>query len=692
MKDMCKEDLLGFRNGRQNIVWALEGIAIWSNLFQKASRLLLKLGEAEVNSYSNNASGVFADLFSPAWSRLAPTEAPLSERFPIIKESIKSESKDVRKLALNACKSGLQMRHFSKIIGPEYQGIRQTPKLWHPLKRDEIFSYFENIWRLILDNLSNLDMDEREIAVDILLDSARDMVSINSMSDLVINTLKDFSEENISRKLRVLKTIIITLRYESENFSQQVNEKLEELKNKIEEGDYHSRLVRFLSMDLIEEKFDSEGNVNPKYEENIQNLAKEGIQNRSLLLYELPWIIREAPSNALYFGYVLGLLDKERLLQENILFILKDSKKTKDLFFIGGYLRALFESNIEEWEKALDFIASENDIQTTIFELTELSGSSNKALDRLLNIANKWPEVTFDFSWLAFGAWIIKIDEERFQNLLDFLLERKKMVSVSVALSMIDRYYLSKDSIKVIPKELTLKVVLNDQLFDTGMRSLMNPMDEFHWERITSKLIQYYPDTCIEIGRKMLSNLGNDGSIVSYGGNIAINTLDTIAQKHPNELWEVIVEILEKNQKSAFWIISWLRGEYGFGLKKQGALLGFPIEIVTRWIDEDEEQRAPLIARAIPVVDVRESPEFCLFHTFLSKYGDLDIVRVILSTNFSSGGWVGPTTSYLRGKIAKTGELKRGESNSIVIKWLDEYIEMLEKDFEREKIREEREP
>ena len=59
-----REELLELRDGRRYVVWALEKIAVWRELFANASRLLLALGEAENEVGANNASGVFAKLFS----------------------------------------------------------------------------------------------------------------------------------------------------------------------------------------------------------------------------------------------------------------------------------------------------------------------------------------------------------------------------------------------------------------------------------------------------------------------------------------------------------------------------------------------------------------------------------------------------------------------------------------------------
>ena len=67
-----KETRLQFTEGRRYVIWALEKIAVWRDLFADAARLLLALGEAENEGCSNNASGVFAGLFSSGYGPVAP--------------------------------------------------------------------------------------------------------------------------------------------------------------------------------------------------------------------------------------------------------------------------------------------------------------------------------------------------------------------------------------------------------------------------------------------------------------------------------------------------------------------------------------------------------------------------------------------------------------------------------------------
>ena len=86
-------ELATYRNQRMNLVRALESIAIWGPLFQRAAQLMLRLASTEQDhTYSNNSEGTFAELFSNGWGKVAPTEASPPERFPVLEKAVRSKN------------------------------------------------------------------------------------------------------------------------------------------------------------------------------------------------------------------------------------------------------------------------------------------------------------------------------------------------------------------------------------------------------------------------------------------------------------------------------------------------------------------------------------------------------------------------------------------------------------------------
>ena len=191
-----RETLLQFTVGRRNVIWALEKIAMQRKLFAGAGKLLLALGEAENEGYSNNASGVFAELFSPGPGKVAPTKASPAERFPVLKEALEAGSKERRTLALRACDTALQSGHFSRIVGAEYQGLRPEDELWVPKTYGELWDAYRCVWKLLEEQLEHLPEDEHKAVVEVLLERARGIGRISELADMVVDTVTTIGKKH----------------------------------------------------------------------------------------------------------------------------------------------------------------------------------------------------------------------------------------------------------------------------------------------------------------------------------------------------------------------------------------------------------------------------------------------------------------------------------------------------------------
>src|SRR5207245_1487159 len=143
-----RERLFEFTTGRREVVWALERIVVWRELFERGARVLLRLAEAENETWGNNATGIFRGLFSPGPGAVAPTEASPEERFPILREAFESGNKLQKLLALKAIDAALESQHFTRMAGAEHQGLRREPHLWQPRTWGEIFDSYRRVWQL----------------------------------------------------------------------------------------------------------------------------------------------------------------------------------------------------------------------------------------------------------------------------------------------------------------------------------------------------------------------------------------------------------------------------------------------------------------------------------------------------------------------------------------------------------------
>jgi hypothetical protein len=686
-----KEKLLRFTTGRREVVWALEKIAMWRSLFMDAARLLLVLGEAENERWSNNASGVFIDLFSPGHGPVAPTEASPEERFPILKEALESDSQDRRILALRACEAALNTRNFTRIGGSERQGLRSEPQLWVPKTWEELFDAYRRVWYLLRDKVDELPGREQEQAVHILLSYARGLGGIQNLADMVVDTIEELIDKPYIDKRKILEAILRILRYEQNSLPEETLKRWSSLKNRLIGDDYSSLMQRYVGMDLLEDKFDDQRRHVDQIPPWIEKLVVRTLQDRELLYPELTWLVTDEAKNGFRFGYELGKHDQNFSFLPLLVDAQRNAGDNASAFFLGGYFRALFQRDPRSWETQLDRLMKDKKLVQWIPELTWRSGMSSRAARRLLKLARAGLIEARHFRMMAFGSVIQELSQGIFKQWIEFLLDTSTPEAISIALDLFHFYYAFQKPPSSLPEALTLRLLTHDVVFQKREDSNQAQIDDNDWSEIAKALVEAYPKKGLVLAEKVLEHLGASGTIFDGFHSSSLEVLNAIARRYPQKIWSLAARYLGPPIDSrAFHINNWLRGDDLFEEGAEGMLAIIPLESIWEWVNDDTETRAWYLASFVPKTLHREQGKVCLAREVLIRYGDRDDVRRNLMANFSTEGWSGPESLHHQNKKQKLLEFQKGEENANVKRWLDEYIEALEHSIERAKMREER--
>jgi hypothetical protein len=685
-----KEELLQFTTGRREVVWALEKIAMWRDLFSDAARLLLALGEAENETWSNNASGVFAELFSSGYGKVAPTEASPQERLPILKETLESSSKERRLLALRACDQALESQHFVRTIGEEQQGLRKEPQLWLPKTYGELFDAYRQVWKLLCEQLDRLSGDEQQQAIDILLRRARGLGRIQNLADIIIDTVNELAKKSSVDKKKVLAEVVEILHYEGKELPLQTRQRWEQLKDELAGSDFSSLMMRYVGMDLWADKFDEKGNRVDQTQPRIEELARQAVENNDLLQPELEWLVTTEAQNGYLFGYELGKRDKDFSLLPILLEAQRNAGVNASVYFLGGYFRALFEKNQVRWEKQLEALTEDEKLTVWIPELTWRSGMSDRAALRVLDLAKKGIIGIGHFRMFGLGSVIRNLSEDIFKKWIEFLLGGSETYAVSIALDLYHFYYVYKDSKHTLPENLTLKLLTHQLLLQKSETGKRDQMDDYHWAEIGKAFVRFYPKKSLELADKMLEHFGEDGTILEDFHSQTQAVLNEITRRYPQEVWKWVIKYLGPPIDSrAFDIKEWLRGGEWFETK-EGILPIIPLEKIWEWVDEDVEGRARYLASFVPKTLFRTEGKICLAREVLVRYGHREDVRGNLMANFSREGWTGLASLHFQAKKQKLFDFKGREDNENVKRWIDEYVASLDQQIEWARIGEER--
>ena len=688
-----RETLLQFTS-RRKVVWALEKIAVWRNLFPDAARLLLKLGEAENETWSNNASGVFAELFSPAYDVLAPTEAFPIERLPILQEAFESGSKPRRLLALEACKVGLQpMDRWRRSVGAEYQGLREDPEFWQPQKWGELWAVYKQVWQLLFEQLDHLrEIDEQEVGVGILLENVSHLVKHTNLSDMVAGTIQMFSGKAYVDNRLLIKTVVEFLHHEGNDLPDDIKQRWERLEDELVGTDFHSMMRRYVGMNLLVDTVDE----NKKYLEQgppqIHTLAQQALRKPDDLQSELHWLVTTDAYNGYAFGYQLGKRDNGFSLLSMLLNAQRNAGDDASAFFLGGYFFAIFERDESLWEEQLDLLVKDDTLNVLIPELTYRSGMTNQAGLRLLELAKTGIMCVNNFI-LFFVKASENLSDKVFTEWIIFLLNCADELAVSIALKLYYFYYVHGKQEPALPRDLTFQLLARPARFENLHPNQMNSMTDHYWTEIANVFLNLYPEKDLEFIEKVFPHFGTEGTIFGTFNTETCSVLTELTKRYPEQVWKHISKRLEERD---FFLEKWLkeddsRDPFSSGEEK-GTLTFIPREGIWEWIDEDVENRAWYFAyRLVPKTLSAEEWQDSLAHAFLVRYGQREDVRRNLHANYATESWTGERSLHLESKKNKLLRIKEDEDNVNVKQWLNEFIDELEEDIERARIDEERE-
>ena len=678
-----REKLQLFRDGRRAMVESLKRMAVWKELFQPTAKLMLALAEAETESWANNASGEFANLFSVGSGPIAPTEAPPSQRFLILKEALASDSIERRRLGLQACLIALSTGPFHREFGYEYQGIRREPDMWRPATYGELFDAYRSVWHLVRESVNHLEGEDRTQAISVLLSRARSLTRLEPLVDMVVGTIRELASDPSVDRIELIARTVEILHYDSKRMEANVRLKWEQLAEDLSGDDFSSKLERYVAMDLLVDRFDGDGQQLDQAQPHVEELVSQAVAEPSLLDAEFNWLVTKRVIAGHRFGYELCRRDPGYTFLRPILNAQLATGSDADLSFIGGYLEALAESDPYKWESLLDEFAQSADQAGWVVELTWRSGRlTERASRRILELTRTDVTSPEALRLFRYGALIRSLSIEDFSDWVDVLLEVDDLASVSAALDLLVMYGGYNEY-----REPAERIVCNPAWFRPNTGSHHPSHDSFWWAHVAKALCEHYPDVALEIAQLMLEHSGETGTIVGSLDEEIGQVLDAAVRQKPWELWQVASSMLGPPiDGRAYLIGQWLRGSETFGPGGSRILQEIPQHMIWSWARESPESRPLRLAEFVPKVMSGPQDDPCLARELLLRYGHDPRVRSALRANFSTEGWTGYESQYLSDKLSWLLDLRNQETNVSVLMWINEYIAEIEqrRDYARQ--------
>jgi len=687
-----RESLLKFTEGRRDVIYLLERTARWRNLFAPSAELLLKLAEAENESWVNNASGVFAELFTiSGHPKLSVTETPVVERFPILEKALDSASPQERKIAIEACNRALHER-IGGSVDRNVRVFHREPQLWVPATWSEVFDAFRLVWRLLMSKLDRMGTEEHQRISNILIENTQHLGAFPSLAEMIAHDIMVVASKPYVDGMQIFRVVTELLRY-NKNLAPEVRSTWERVRDNLIGSDYHSHMKRYVGMYLAEDFVGDSDARTREQQAKLQELVRESIEYPNLFHKEMSWLVTDSAVNGYQFGYALAVKDSAYDLLPEIVERQKSHDGVSGMYFLSGYLRNMFEQRPQAWEQLMDQFAQDLTTASWIPGLTHRAGQiSSRAARRVLNALTDWSLPIELLDQFIYGNTLNSLPVNLFTEWLEFLLNHEAPNAAYVALVLCDRYYASTDATAVISRDLTLKLLTSDS-FESMPESVrhgnLRSMIPFYWESLANAFVQLYPEDSLKISAYLLHYFERFDTFLSDDRPRSI--LRAIIALFPEAVWNQITPYLESSL--AVRLRHWLRGDDFFGQPGEQdlpVLPLFPREHVWQWVKGDVEERAWCVAACVPPSFDEHQPEMSWARELLVRYGGRDDVRRNLRATFSSGGWLGDESAHLAKKKQQLLRYRELESDRNVCLWLDEYIEYLDENIKSARIVEER--
>ncbi len=684
---MDRDTLLKFEAGRRDVIRALERMALHQDLFRPSAKLLLRLADAENETWSNNATGIFASLFSLAYGEAAPTSLAPEHRLPVLIDALKGDSRRGR-IALKAFNSALSPQSVARWGGDLQFQFGDHVIRWSPKTYGELYGAYRLYWHALHELIGGLPQGLRSSAIDILLSSARALLAIEDLRNEIIATLGDLASRPDIDGRAIIETIEGILRYDGEGFPDNITGQLAAIRDTIIGGSFHSRLQRYAGMDLLEDQIDRNGKELDRTQADIQQLAEEALLNPDQLRPELEWLVTDEARNGYRFGHALGLLDVDRRVWAAIRSAYFSAGGKASDYFIGGYLRSVFDRDHSTWESIISEVSESTPMPERLPALVWRSGMTEGVAALILQLVKSGRMPPAALGVFGMGRGTDSLSDQMLADWLDAVSEVGSFAASATALNLAAMSMLSG---RKLTASQIQKIITQPALFAGESSSRRaDVMLTHYWLELSKQLVELEPEAEVSVLRCLIQGIGDNTSITTSLGLEGEKFLDQLVARQPLATWEIVSESVKPPMDTRGFVLTrWLRGDRGSGARNPGPMRHFPRDAIWSWVEPDPEARASYIASMAPKDFTAEAWKHGLVREILCRFGDSDKVQSAVFANFFTGGWVGPASVHYTEQMETLKKLKAEETDPNALRWLNSALVSIEQNIERAEIEEE---
>jgi len=673
------QDLFQIIEGRRNLVWILEKLCFDKRTFSSSAKILLNFAVAENETWANNATGQFLQLFN---THLSGTEADLKDRWSIIEWALNKGGKHYV-FAIDAMKRGLSFGHFTRMGGAEKQGNKRLVDNNPSLEEIELY------WKSILDKfieIIKLKNEYSDIASSAISNSMRSIFHVQ-MGGLLLPYLKKISKFKNNDWDNGLTALKQTLKYEKRSISEKQSQEVEQLIELLTKRDF---VTRYLNLSTRYYLDNDETYSREKIVDKVIELADEFIHTGISWEETLPSFYKSMQVYSFYFGKRISELlkdDKSKIdyfINFSLKIILKIPEKERNLSVLAGFVT---NSSQEIKDEFYSELFSSTEFRDLLFYFISMDSSGYAHFDLLFKlIDDKVCDLSSFFSF-TYSDTLSGLDLRELIGLSEKLFvygDEGYAVVFDIFFYLGYGDEVKKNSLLPIIKNCILRLGFN--------RKFNKHLDDYKWSQAISIIISDKNEIAFAqfVNRSIIESITWKNS---YHLDHSVEQIYQILLKtHFKAIWKELSEALlstDAEYVKYFSLKDILGSRIGSMTGKKGILFEGDVESIFVWCETNKPLAPSRLAELIPIFDNNNSDYSNwnpLVLRLLKEFGDIDEVLNYLSSNMGSYFWTGSVVPLLESKQELFRQISNHE-NEKVREWANLNIGYLEKDIERERDR-----
>ncbi|MGK0544359.1 hypothetical protein ACSEE7_02520 [Halomonas cupida] len=689
------DELAAFDSGRRYTVWALEKLVFRHQTFDPAARLLLKLGAAENENCSNNASGQFISLFQ---LYLSGTEATPEEKLLVLDDGLADVDERVRSLCIGALDHMLNWGHFSRSGGSEHIGASEALEDWQPKNNTDILDYYlAALTRLEKIALSSVDPNS-EVALDNIGSHLRQLLSIEPIFDKIKAMIVRLREIHPHwNKAAVM--VNEWLYFDRKDVSLEHREKLRAFYDEllplgtIEQIYYYSSgwAADIHNPDIC---YNPDGDHDHDYGSNRINELVGESPNNAAYFFPLLDNFLARPTNSAWIAIVCiakHVNDPEQLLN----YVLEIASEGSDTVIFSGLVQNIIsgaaQTDRKKAHECLELALSVHSLRKSSIQLIASLGLDDALMRRAIEFVKRDTAEPHQVLTFGFSELLQKIDHTLIEE-LTITLQTKGGQGAWAAINFLGRVLHGSNPKDEWALRSLTQSVTNYALFDKGHYS---SMEWYLWCVLVEKLLdsgyinEEFKDNLIDfiINVTSVEDFGVQLSFDDYAQKILRNLISS----SPRLVWEKYHELRVDSCDQARYRLDSLFGANTGNPSNPGVLNSIPKDIYIPWMLQEKEERIPFILGWIQLftqVDDKRSWDPC-FVEFVDSHVDRPDRLDVLCARLTTGSWIGSYANKLENERDQLLQLSALSKNTHVHRWVNQMVSRIGQQIIEEKRREE---